>query len=246
MAQQTNRYLRESQIEKNPSLLGEEIRDQPKGMSTALEVCASAKFQTVVLGSINSLNEGIARQFSAKNPFSYGIGPIARDSIKSKPKKASCSCKKSRCLKLYCDCFASAEYCDDCGCLDCRNTQANERERRSAMSTTKGRNPDAFNPKIAVSAGNTTSNAHHSKGCNCRRSGCLKKYCECYQAGIKCGEFCKCTHCRNFELCYVSHQYLEGHQVNKLSDETPLAPEVENAADPTWLRLQMESALEFD
>lgn len=25
------------------------------------------------------------------------------------------------------------------------------------------------------------------KGCNCRKTGCLKKYCECFNVGEKCG-----------------------------------------------------------
>ena len=32
-----------------------------------------------------------------------------------------CSCKKSRCLKKYCECFASNRYCDGCFCTNCQN-----------------------------------------------------------------------------------------------------------------------------
>ena len=35
------------------------------------------------------------------------------------------------------------------------------------------------------------------KGCNCKKSNCKKKYCECYSANQVCTELCKCEGCYN-------------------------------------------------
>ncbi|KAF8095693.1 hypothetical protein N665_0326s0035 [Sinapis alba] len=66
-------------------------------------------------------------------------------------KQRRCRCKTSRCLKMYCDCFASGSYCNGCNCLKCHNTLENETERQEAIKATLERNPGAFKPKIAGS-----------------------------------------------------------------------------------------------
>lgn len=76
-----------------------------------------------------------------------------------------CKCKKSKCLKMYCECFAAGLLCNDgCRCLECANNTAHMEVRKAAIQDTLRKNPKAFEPKI--SHGAQDSKVPHSTDMN--------------------------------------------------------------------------------
>eukprot|EP00898_Chlorokybus_atmophyticus_P000544 jgi/Chlat1/1490/Chrsp12S02037 len=121
----------------------------------------------------------------------------------------SCNCKRSKCLKLYCECFAAGVYCEACACEDCFNTRDHEDEVQQARAHVLARDPFAFaarvgrdieqqSPQDAQQKAQTPLTAHAGKKyCSCKRSQCRKKYCICFEAGVQCTDACKCEGCAN-------------------------------------------------
>jgi len=63
-----------------------------------------------------------------------GIDKHNNDEEGSKKKKRICNCKKTKCVKLYCDCFAVGELCgSECKCLSCSNNEHTLPERNAAI-----------------------------------------------------------------------------------------------------------------
>ena len=92
-----------------------------------------------------------------------------------------CSCSKTQCNRYYCECYRSGLYCIDCNCKNCEN--------KLPENYVSNRHPIK----------ETTQSKHELVTCTCTKSGCNKKYCECYKNGTKCNSACRCVGCENSE-----------------------------------------------
>ncbi|KAG7361549.1 Tesmin/TSO1-like CXC domain protein [Nitzschia inconspicua] len=115
---------------------------------------------------------------------------------------SGCSCPKSKCVALYCDCFKAGRRCNpsSCSCLNCKNTveeSGPDGARSKAIQAILTRNPRAF-----TNPGNSSANKlpPGEQACNCIRSRCLKLYCTCFQKRKACDpSICTCVGCLNTE-----------------------------------------------
>ena len=166
----------------------------------------------------NSLNSSIMTNFTLSKPDNTPNKkmdqiPIQNTKSKQKPLKNSeqansnigsttnmssteraisrCTCKNSNCLKFYCECFANGRFCENCLCINCKNTQEYKDLRLERYNLIISRNPKAIQ-KI-----NSTK---RSWTCKCRNSNCSKKYCDCFQNGRSCTSKCKCINCMNKKI----------------------------------------------
>ena len=117
----------------------------------------------------------------------------------------SCKCGKTRCLRLYCPCFAANKLCRNCACCNCQNTEQDLAEVVQAKSETATKNPLAFQSKFK----SRKKQVVNARGCNCARSSCIKNYCECFQKGTGCSRLCKCRNCKNAMIDLEDHEVAE-------------------------------------
>ncbi|KRX01940.1 hypothetical protein PPERSA_07585 [Pseudocohnilembus persalinus] len=136
-------------------------------------------------------------------------------------KKIICNCKKSKCQKLYCECFANQELCsDECNCCDCFNNEHHLEDLEKARKETLNRNSTAFKSKIVENQ----NQLEHFKGCNCKKSNCQKKYCECFNQGVQCTKHCKCEDCKNG----FPHTHSDDDNEGELKLKNPAVKEEDN------------------
>jgi hypothetical protein len=126
--------------------------------------------------SLLQRNQSFQREIDQQGGRRDNLNPLAPKEMTNKPQvsiqrkrkkppnssTAGCTCKKSKCLKLYCQCFASSVLCDvdKCVCISCENKIGKEEEIAAAKNVILERNPRAFEDKFrseSTSGGNRDS-----------------------------------------------------------------------------------------
>ena len=154
------------------------------------------------MGQMNNVNRNIpnnnAGDINNKNISIKEENEINTQQIKTKSdinikqnnriNQAKCICTKTGCKKKYCSCFAQGIKCNGCDCKNCENT----------ASTGKKYTQDQVDININYENLNISNTIKGQRViCNCTKSNCMKKYCECFKQGIDCNKLCRCRDCKN-------------------------------------------------
>ena len=137
------------------------------------------------------------------NKNNNNINYIKNESVEQNS-KIHCTCKKTKCIKKYCECFSSGVLCYNCKCENCENkAYLNDNTNIKNFNKENKKEEEEINDKKNNITNNTNSieiNDNNFKKliiCTCSKSGCNKNYCECFKAKVKCNNKCRCIKCLN-------------------------------------------------
>ena len=153
--------------------------------------CVLPSIQLSSSQPVHFIQSVIINPSPSPSPFSWcGSTPHPGDSFTPALSPVHCTCTKTKCLKLYCNCLKAGRFCtSECDCVNCRN-KCDSTERRQVLRKLKSGSVFPCLRSKAKKEGKVC-------GCTCQRSQCNKKYCSCYQSGRYCTDKCKCVDCNN-------------------------------------------------
>ena len=139
----------------------------------------------IIINNINNQNINYKQNISLSNKkiinrAYISVQPLSLNNNSSA--KIKCTCSKTGCLKKYCACFANGIPCEGCECKNCQNLGIKNEDIKEKKIYPLISNPINKNPRII---------------CNCTKSNCMKKYCECFKQKFSCNSLCRCVDCKN-------------------------------------------------
>ena len=109
-----------------------------------------------------------------------------------------CRCKKSQCLKLYCECFLRGSVCSPtCKCEQCLNNADNEEIRKMLLMEHFDKGTIRFDPTQTSKETAQQVIDKNQVTCSCGKTQCNKRYCECFRLKKSCSNLCECKNCLN-------------------------------------------------
>ena len=121
--------------------------------------------------------------------------------------KIHCTCKKTKCIKKYCECYSNGVFCYNCKCENCENKpfymDNNIKNSNNINININKKEEEEINENknskqsIDNNMDNNDNNIKKLIICTCSKSGCNKNYCECFKAKVKCNNKCRCIKCLN-------------------------------------------------
>lgn len=174
------------------------------------------KNKNIEIQNLNNNEKGAFSLFkNYDNKIINNNSSYIKNELGEQNNKIHCTCKKTRCVKKYCECYSNKVFCYNCKCENCENKPAfindnikdnnsmsinkkeceNEINEDKYNSSTNNKNKQQINETI-----NDDINDNNLKKliiCTCSKSGCNKNYCECFKAKVKCNNKCRCIKCLN-------------------------------------------------
>ncbi|CAK60916.1 unnamed protein product (macronuclear) [Paramecium tetraurelia] len=187
--------------EVQPQMMQIEILSPSKLLRTSKEIKSTcsidSKPQTTSIQEELIVNSRTRRKTSKAN-YNVDESPTLDSEIKP------CHCSKTNCLQLYCSCFHNRRQCtQECKCCDCYNDGQHTDEVLKAVEQIKIKEQRASHHDL------DSFDTRQVWGCKCKKTKCVKGYCECFIRNKKCSSHCHCSDCQNKKQKTYQHKKIK-------------------------------------